>query len=119
MAIKRKRVNWIFDLDLKSVFDRVSHDQLMARIETRAGDRRLLKLILAFLKAGVMEGGLVSPVDEGTPQGGPLSPLLRKYRARRVRPGVGAERSPVCAVRGRPPHLRSQPAGRGASDGEY
>jgi RNA-directed DNA polymerase len=57
-------------------FDRVSHDKLMARIETRAGDRRLLTLIRAFLKAGVMEGGLVSPVDEGTPQGGPLSPLL-------------------------------------------
>src|SRR5437867_6493068 len=48
----------------------------MARIETRVGDRRMLKLIRAFLKAGVMEGGLVSPVDEGTPQGGPLSPLL-------------------------------------------
>jgi RNA-directed DNA polymerase len=48
----------------------------MARIETRVGDRRMLKLIRTFLKAGVMEGGLVSPVDEGTPQGGPLSPLL-------------------------------------------
>jgi RNA-directed DNA polymerase len=56
--------------------DRVSHDKLMARIETRVSDRRLLKLIRSFLKAGVMEGGLVSPVDEGTPQGGPLSPLL-------------------------------------------
>ena len=54
----------------------VSHDKLMASIETRVGDRRLLKLIRSFLKAGVMEGGLVSPVDEGTPQGGPLSPLL-------------------------------------------
>jgi len=48
----------------------------MARIETRISDRRVLKLIRTFLKAGVMEGGLVSPVDEGTPQGGPLSPLL-------------------------------------------
>ena len=48
----------------------------MARIATRISDRRMLKLIRAFLKAGVMEGGLVSPVDEGTPQGGPLSPLL-------------------------------------------
>jgi RNA-directed DNA polymerase len=57
-------------------FDRVSHDKLMARIETRVSDRRLLKLIRTFLKAGVMESGLVSPVDEGTPQGGPLSPLL-------------------------------------------
>jgi RNA-directed DNA polymerase len=67
---------WCVDLDLEKFFDRVSHDKLMARIETRVGDRRVLKLIRTFLKAGVMEGGLVSPVDEGTPQGGPLSPLL-------------------------------------------
>ncbi len=67
---------WCVDLDLEKFFDRVSHDKLMSRIETRISDRRLLKLIRSFLKAGVMEGGLVSPVDEGTPQGGPLSPLL-------------------------------------------
>jgi len=67
---------WCVDLDLEKFFDRVSHDKLMARIETRVSDQRLLKLIRTFLKAGVMEGGLVSPVDEGTPQGGPLSPLL-------------------------------------------
>jgi len=67
---------WCVDLDLEKFFDRVSHDKLMARIGTRISDRRMLKLIRAFLKAGVMEGGLVSSVDEGTPQGGPLSPLL-------------------------------------------
>jgi RNA-directed DNA polymerase len=67
---------WCVDLDLEKFFDRVSHDKLMARIETRVSDRRLLRLIRSFLKVGVMEGGLVSPVDEGTPQGGPLSPLL-------------------------------------------
>jgi RNA-directed DNA polymerase len=67
---------WCVDLDLEKFFDRVSHDKLMARIETKISDRRMLKLIRSFLKAGVMEGGLVSPVDEGTPQGGPLSPLL-------------------------------------------
>ena len=67
---------WRVDLDLEKVFDRVSHDKLMARIETGVSDQRLLKLVRTFLKAGVMEGGLVSPVDEGTPQGGPLSPLL-------------------------------------------
>jgi RNA-directed DNA polymerase len=67
---------WCVDLDLEKFFDRVSHDKLMARIETSVGDRRMLKLIRSFLKAGVMEGGLVSPVDEGTPQGGPLSPVL-------------------------------------------
>lgn len=67
---------WCVDLDLEKFFDRVSHDKLMAKIATRVGDKRMLKLIRSFLTAGVMEGGLVSPVDEGTPQGGPLSPLL-------------------------------------------
>jgi Retron-type reverse transcriptase len=67
---------WVVDLDLEKFFDRVSHDKLMARIGTRISDRRMLKLIQSFLKAGVMEDGLVSPVDEGTPQGGPMSPLL-------------------------------------------
>ena len=67
---------WVVDLDLEKFFDRVCHDKLMARVAERVSDKRLLKLILAFLRAGVMENGLVSPVDEGTPQGGPLSPLL-------------------------------------------
>jgi RNA-directed DNA polymerase len=57
-------------------FDRVNHDRLLAAIAERVADKRMLKLIRAFLEAGVMEDGLVSPVDEGTPQGGPLSPLL-------------------------------------------
>jgi RNA-directed DNA polymerase len=67
---------WVVDLDLEKFFDRVNHDQLMARIAKRMSDKRLLKLIRSFLTAGVMENGLVGPVDEGTPQGGPLSPLL-------------------------------------------
>jgi len=67
---------WCVDLDLEKFFDRVSHDKLMAKIAERVNDKPLLKLIRAFLTAGVMENGLVSPVDEGTPQGGPLSPLL-------------------------------------------
>jgi RNA-directed DNA polymerase len=67
---------WCVDLDLEKFFDRVSHDKLMAKIAERISDKRLLKLIRRFLTAGVMENGLVSPVDEGTPQGGPLSPLL-------------------------------------------
>ena len=67
---------WCVDLDLEKFFDRVSHDKLMARIAERVSDKRLLKLIRAFLTAGVLEDGLVNPVDEGTPQGGPLSPLL-------------------------------------------
>jgi RNA-directed DNA polymerase len=67
---------WVVDLDLEKFFDRVNHDKLMAKLAERVSDKRLLKLIRAFLRAGVMENGLVSPVDEGTPQGGPLSPLL-------------------------------------------
>src|SRR5215203_343473 len=67
---------WVVDLDLEKFFDRVNHDKLMAKLAQRISDKRLLKLIRACLRAGVMEGGLVSPVDEGTPQGGPLSPLL-------------------------------------------
>jgi RNA-directed DNA polymerase len=66
----------VVDLDLEKFFDRVNHDSLMARVAERVTDKRVLKLIRAFLKSGVMEDGLVGPVDEGTPQGGPLSPLL-------------------------------------------
>jgi RNA-directed DNA polymerase len=65
---------WVVDLDLEKFFDRVNHDKLMAAIARRVNDKRMLKLIRAFLESGVMENGLVSPVEEGTPQGGPLSP---------------------------------------------
>jgi RNA-directed DNA polymerase len=67
---------FVVDLDLEKFFDRVCHDKLMGRIAARVSDRRMLTLIRAFLTSGVMENGLVSAVDEGTPQGGPLSPLL-------------------------------------------
>src|SRR2546426_2940482 len=67
---------WVIDLDLEKFFDRVNHDKLMGQIAKRVEDKRLLKIIRTFLNAGVMENGLVSPSVEGTPQGGPLSPLL-------------------------------------------
>ena len=67
---------WVVDLDLEKFFDRVNHDKLMAKIAARVSDKRMLKLIRTFLTAGVLEDGLVNPVEEGTPQGGPLSPLL-------------------------------------------
>ena len=67
---------WVVDLDLEKFFDRVNHDRLMGQIARRVHDKRLLRLIRSWLKAGVLENGLVGPTDEGTPQGGPLSPLL-------------------------------------------
>src|SRR4051795_3962082 len=67
---------WCVDFDLEKFFDRVNHDKLMGAMAKRVEDKRLLKLIRAFLNAGVMENGLVSASVEGTPQGGPLSPLL-------------------------------------------
>jgi len=66
----------VVDIDLEKFFDRVNHDRLMSRLATRVHDKRALKLIRRFLTCGVMIGGLVSPTDEGTPQGGPLSPML-------------------------------------------
>lgn len=72
----REGYRWVVDIDLEKFFDRVNHDRLMARLATRVSDKRLLTLIRAFLESGVLEGGLVSPTEEGTPQGGPLSPLL-------------------------------------------
>ncbi len=67
---------WVVDMDLEKFFDRVNHDVLMSRLARRIEDKRILKLIRRFLQAGMMEGGLVSARTEGTPQGGPLSPLL-------------------------------------------
>jgi RNA-directed DNA polymerase len=67
---------WVVDMDLEKFFDRVNHDVLMSRIARRVKDKRILKLIRVFLQAGIMEGGVTSPRSEGTPQGGPISPLL-------------------------------------------
>jgi len=68
--------NWVVDIDLEKFFDRVNHDRLMARLAERVRDKRILKLVRAYLTSGVLEGGVASPTEEGTPQGGPLSPLL-------------------------------------------
>lgn len=67
---------WVVDLDLEKFFDRVNHDVLMARVERKIRDRRMLGLIRRYLQSGMMVGGLVEQRVEGTPQGGPLSPLL-------------------------------------------
>ena len=67
---------WVVDLDLEKFFDRVNHDILMSRVARKVGDERVLKLIRRFLEAGLMRGGMTEPRTKGTPQGGPLSPLL-------------------------------------------
>ena len=82
MAIRQAKCHieegcrFVVDLDLSKFFDRVNHDRLMSRLSTRVTDKRVLNLIGRFLRSGVMIGGLCEPTEEGTPQGGPLSPLL-------------------------------------------
>jgi RNA-directed DNA polymerase len=68
--------DWVVDIDLAKFFDHVNHDKLMVRIWRRVGDKRVLHLIRRYLQAGVMLNGVVVATEEGTPQGGPLSPLL-------------------------------------------
>ena len=73
---------WVVDLDLEQFFDRVNHDMLMARVARRVADKRVLKLIRAYLNAGVLRNGVVVTSEEGTPQGGPLTPptiLPKRY----------------------------------------
>lgn len=67
---------WVVDIDIAKFFDRVNHDRLMARMKAEIADKRVLRLVNEYLKAGVMVNGVVMETREGTPQGGPLSPLL-------------------------------------------
>ena len=69
-------LRWVVDIDLEKFFDRVHHDTLMSLVKRKVGDKQVLSLIDSYLKAGILEGGLTTARVEGTPQGGPLSPLL-------------------------------------------
>lgn len=75
-TIQRKKVSYVVEADIRSFFDRVSHEWLKKMLEVRIGDKRVLRLIARMLKGGVMEEGLVTASEEGVPQGGVLSPLL-------------------------------------------
>jgi len=89
---------WVVDLDLEKFFDRVNHDRLMAAIARRVSDKRVLRLIGAFLKVGVMENGLVSPAEEGTPQGGPITPRTQKAISSLKEQWWGGEKGTHCLI---------------------
>ena len=76
VGIVRKKVNWILDLDIRSFFDKLQHDWLVKFVEHRIGDKRVVRLIQKWLKAGVMEDGQWSETKEGSPQGSVISPIL-------------------------------------------
>src|SRR5438105_2634849 len=91
---------WVIDLDLEKFFDRVNHDKLMGQLAKRVEDKRLRKLVRAFLNAGVMENGLVSPSVEGTPQRRSAFTTAVQPRARRTRPRARASWPPLPPLRG-------------------
>jgi RNA-directed DNA polymerase len=76
VGLQRRKVNWVLDADIRAFFDSLSHAWLMRFLEHRIGDRRVLRLIGKWLKAGVLEDGMWAPSEEGTPQGAVISPLL-------------------------------------------
>ena len=76
VGIERKKVSWILDADIRSFFDTINQEWLVRFLEHRIGDRRIIRLIQKWLKAGVLEGGVVTASDMGTGQGSVISPLL-------------------------------------------
>ena len=99
----------VVDVDLEKFFDRVNHDILMARLARRIDDKAVLRLIRRYLVAGIMDGGVVRSGHEGTPQGGPLSPLLANVLLDEVDREL-ERRSSLCSLCRRLQRLCAQPA---------
>jgi retron-type reverse transcriptase len=107
----------VVDVDLAKFFDRVDHDILIDRLKKRIDDAGVIRLIRAYLNAGIMDGGLVLERHLGTPQGGPLSPLLANVLLDEVDKALGGARLQLCALRRRLQRLRGQQEGGRAGDG--
>ena len=109
----------VVDIDLEKFFDRVNHDILMGLVAKRVADKRILTLIRGFLTAGVLADGLVGATEEGTPQGGPLSPLLSNLMLDVLDKELETRGHQLRALRRRLQHLRAQSASRRAGNGEH
>ena len=109
---------WVVETDIASCFESIPHDRLMAAVEDRICDRKLLRLVRAMLRAGVMESGAVKHSVTGTPQGGVVSPLLANVYLAPAGPGMGGA-GPGCvgALRRRPRGALPEPGGSGAGSG--
>ena len=107
----------VVDVDLEKFFDRVNHDVLMGRLAKRIADRRVLRLIRRYLDAGMLVHGVVVERHEGTPQGGPLSPLMANVLLDEVDKELEKARTRLRPLRRRSERVRSVPASGRASDG--
>jgi RNA-directed DNA polymerase len=109
----------VVDIDIAKFFDHVHHDILMGRIGEVIRDKRVLRLIGKYLRCGAMVEGVVIASEEGTPQGGPLSPLLANIYLDALDKELGSQRSLFQPICGRLQYLRWKRNGRQAGDGEH